>query len=298
LGDKYELTVGIGVTDKSGNPVKSGTSDTAVFNGSNAEPITKTAAEEKTLTLESAMALESNLVELTFSEEVSLPLQALDSFIIAEQENSQNILAVSKATLNPLDAKKVLLETAAQQAIKYSVIASEITNKDGELIDLNKNITQFDGVAEESTSPVENNEIPTETEDKQAPEEVTFLTANPNPDGSLRLSWIASLDSQKDLADQMLYVSSDGGKNFDQGRSIGKVTNKFDVKGLAPGMDYAFKITTKDNSGNESLGELVSFKTAESLPDSGPGSLILVMLASTVLGFQITRRKNFSWNKI
>jgi len=292
-GKKYELTVGIAVTDLSGNPIKSGTSDTAVFTGSDKEANAKPAASEEKITLKSIKVIDEAGIEVQFSDEIRLSVNPLDNFIIAEKENSKKRLGIKSVILNKKDKSKVLVVTEPQSNVEYVIIASDVVSKDGSPIDLNKNTAQFKGSVsgdpKEDTDTGDEKEKDTPIEDKTAPAEITGLTAKVNKDASVRLTWIASKDSGKDIDDQILYISTDGGKTYDRGRSIGGLATKFDVKGLSVATTYTFKITTKDDSGNESKGASVVAKIS-TLPKTGP-SLTILAMGSLAAGYIVQRRK-------
>ena len=106
--------------------------------------------------------------------------------------------------------------------------------------------------------------------DDTAPEDVTDLTASVtqvsggNP--SVFLTWTGSANTEGDLVDQLLYVSTDGntfGNNnpdYDNGlpHSLGRDARSFQETGLTVGQTYTFKITTIDEVPNESSGTLAS----------------------------------------
>lgn len=309
-GKKYELTVGIAVTDVSGNPIKSGTSDTAVFNGSDATADAKPAASEEKVTLTSVKVIDEVGIEVQFSTKVRLSVNPLDNFIIAEKENSKNRLGVKSVVLNKKDESKVLVVTEPQSNVEYVIIASDIIGQDGSPIDLNQNTAQFKGLAGEgSPTPPPSTEdpdkdadadpTPPETdktpdpitppiEDKTAPTDISGLTAKMNEDNSVRLSWVASKDLS-DVDDQVLYISTDGGKTYDRGRSVGALATKFDIKGLSTETTYTFKIAAKDEAGNESEGATVVAKVS-TLPETGPG-LATLALGSFAAAYGVQRRR-------
>ena len=68
---------------------------------------------------------------------------------------------------------------------------------------------------------------------------------------TVMLSWTPSLNTAKDLVDQLLYMSMDRGKNYDTGKSLGSTVSKTEVANLDAGKEYTFKVTTKDAAGNE-----------------------------------------------
>ncbi len=98
--------------------------------------------------------------------------------------------------------------------------------------------------------------------DTTPPEDITGLAASATQTGgtnpSVRLTWTRSINSQGDLADQILYTSTDGGANWTLGQSLGISTASTQIAGLTAGQAYLFKITTVDEIPNESGGVQVS----------------------------------------
>lgn len=292
---KYELTVGIGVTDLSDNPIKSGTSDTAVFTGTDQAKTTEKPAanEEEKPFVKGVTVLDEVGFVVEFSEPVRLSVNPVDNFVITEKENSQNRLEVKTIRPNREDESKVLVITEPQSNVDYVVIVSDVTNEDGVLIDLNKNTAQFKGTATSDSTPDTDPDGDSDqdpdtdsdsdtdsdpTPDTEAPDNVSAFAATKTGDNSVRLSWLAS--PSDDVADQMLYISTDGGNKFDTGRSIGTTSTKFDVRGLSANTEYVFKVTVKDAAGNESTGLEAKASIGE-LPGTGPG---LALLALSSLG--------------
>ena len=100
------------------------------------------------------------------------------------------------------------------------------------------------------------------------------------------MSWTPSLNTAKDLVDQILYMSMDKGKSYDTGKALGALVANTEVANLDGGKEYAFKITTKDASGNESTGVVKSIR----LPQTGP-ALGLLLLGSLGVAKRMLRRK-------
>ena len=101
------------------------------------------------------------------------------------------------------------------------------------------------------------------------------------------LDWTPSINTAKDLIDQILYQSMDRGATYDSGKSLGATATHAEVPNLVGGREYTFKITTKDESGNESVGTVKSIR----LPQTGVG-LGLLLLGSMAAAHRVLRRKN------
>ncbi|MFC1732422.1 hypothetical protein ACFL6I_19120, partial [candidate division KSB1 bacterium] len=89
------------------------------------------------------------------------------------------------------------------------------------------------------------------------------------------LSWTPSINTAKDLVDQVLYMSLDRGATYDSGKPLGAIAAKTEVPSLEGGKEYHFKITTKDASGNESTGVVKSIR----LPQTGAGAALLLLVS-------------------
>ncbi|HFC46487.1 MAG TPA: fibronectin type III domain-containing protein, partial [Dissulfuribacter thermophilus] len=91
--------------------------------------------------------------------------------------------------------------------------------------------------------------------DSTPPEDVTGLTATPGNE-LIILSWTPSVDSARDLVDQILETSTDG-STWSGALSLGKDTSFYTVTGLTNGNQYWFRIRVKDSSNNLSSGTVV-----------------------------------------
>lgn len=262
--DEYKLEVTADVEDLAGNPVASGTSDTGVFTGSGeAEP----KEEEKPADTDkeapkvvSAKANSSTEVAVTFSEKVVLNKDPKTNFLIVSEEDADKELEIVGVVLEE-DGKTVTLTTANQEAVNYSVVALEVKDLAGNMVAVESSSTSLKGKASETLI------------DKLAPENISNFVAKVVDKVVVKLTWTASVNSTKDLADQVLYKSKDGGKTYDKGTSLGKTATSYELKDLVPGMEYWLKITTKDTAGNESEGIISKIM----LPETGIGTAGLLI---------------------
>ena len=264
-GISYVLTVGIAIKDKAGNPIISGTADTASFKGSTAEEAPKDTEKPK---LSTAKALSSEKIEVTFSEPIISGDDSASKFKIYESADEKLTLAVLTAEMS--DDPSIVLLTTEKQApqTEYVLEVTGIGDKSGNLI-------QPDGF--ESTAVFTSNAA--DLGDLIPPEEVTNFIAAAIKTTMVKLTWTASVNSAGDLADQILYQSLDRGTTYDQGQSLGKDVTKYEIKGLTPNKEYTFKLTVRDKTGNESKGLTTTVKTL-SLPQTGPGALALAITAA------------------
>lgn len=98
--------------------------------------------------------------------------------------------------------------------------------------------------------------VPTDT---MAPEEVTNLAATAGYNGAdqnfITLTWTPSVNSMKDLADQIVYI--DSGSGYDAGTSLGAAVSTYKKTGLVDATKYKSKVTVKDTLGHESQGVII-----------------------------------------
>lgn len=283
-GAEYILTVGIQIEDTAGNPIVSGTSDTAAFIGSTVEPGSDLTGElpEDDLTaptLVSAVSLGESSVQVVFSEPVILDSDPETNFFIAEEADATNmldILSVERDTTGSV----VTIETTPQDSVLYTIIVTGVLDEAGNEIDETANSDSFEGnaAAEEEVTPTEEEEVgPALT-----PENVKNFVASIVSEFVVKLTWDITEDAA--IIDQILYKSTDGGTSYDDGTSLGPDREEVELTGLTPGIKYYFKLTTKDTAGNESEGLVASI----ALPKTGMGVGLLV---GASMGLAALRRR-------
>jgi cysteine-rich repeat protein len=120
------------------------------------------------------------------------------------------------------------------------------------------------------------------------PEDITSLILSFKRDLEkfiIVMNWTASINTAKDLVDQILYQSLDRGTTYDTGTPLGAEATTNEVPNLEGGKEYTFKITTKDAAGNESVGVVKSIR----LPQTGIGISLLLFGSAAAAG--LIRRK-------
>lgn len=269
-------------------------------------------------TVTDVVVVDKASVKVTFSEAIKLPnLFPEAAFSINEQVTSTNMLEVKGAELDTTDitGKTILLSTVEQiKDITYIVTAGiAITDlSDNPIISGNTDSGMFVG---SDIEPVEEEVIVEETveeiveateevieeevvaeeideeneEDTTPPENVTSLVLSFKvtlETFTILMDWTASVDTAKDLVDQIVYMSTNRGTTYDSGKSLGKEVAHNEMANLEGGKEYTFKVTTKDEAGNESVGVVKSIR----LPQTGLG-LGLLLFGSAVAASQALRRK-------
>lgn len=137
-GTEYILTAGIQVEDTAGNPITSGTSDTAAFIGSSIEPGTDLGdlpdEDLDAPELVSAVSVGINNIELIFSEPIILDSDPEMNFFIAEEADALNMLDIVGASANET-GYVVRIETSDQESVEYSVIVTGVIDEAGNAIE-------------------------------------------------------------------------------------------------------------------------------------------------------------------
>lgn len=291
-GAQYILTAGIEIMDEAGNPIVSGTSDTGVFTGSAMEEVADEEGdvdeetedenleddtdEEQAVSdefvLEEVESNDLNELVLTFSQEVDNADP--DSFTIELLENASISVAVLAVSIDDEDATEVTLVTEDMEAgYEYMLSIDDLVlNKDGFGLDESSMSTEFTAAT-------------LDLSDLIPPEDVTNLLATIKNETTAMISWTASVDSAGDLAEYLVYKSTDGA-TYGAAVTIAETMTQYEASGLTPGETYTFKVTAMDESGNESEGELVTV----TLPETGPAMLALFGLSALGAGV-VTRRK-------
>ncbi len=282
---EYLLTAGIEVTDAAGNPVESGTSDTAHFAGSSVAKADSTvSAAEDELSLE--LTDEDFLVEeidvetenellLTFSKDVENA--DAESFTIEEQADEDATVDVLAVNIDDEDATQVTL------------LIDDLTPGEDYVLKIDDDVKSDDGfsLSDEETSDreIEFTAPTKDLADLIAPEDITKFLASVVNESTAKLTWDASVDSAGDLANYLLYRSVDGGKTFSDPVTLAKSLMMTEVSGLTPGETYLFKVTAVDVNDNESEGVTATV----TLPESGPG--LLGLLGLSLVGAGVIRRR-------
>lgn len=280
-GAMYTLTASASITDKSGNPISSGTSDTGVFAGSALE---KTETTTTTTTTTSATptddqfkvagvdATATNELILSFSQNV---LSAdPSSFTIQQADDATKTIEVLAVSVDATDATKVTLITEDMQAgYDYVLTLSDkVLNADGATLSLANETVDFTAKTVDLADVI-------------APEDVTDFLSAIVDETSVALTWTASANSAGDLAKYLVYQSADGGVTFGDAVMVAADATGYDVSGLTPGATYTFKVTAVDATGNESDGVM----TTVTLPEAGPELFVLVPMA--LAGAAVVRRR-------
>ncbi|MFC1656303.1 hypothetical protein ACFL3C_05515, partial [Patescibacteria group bacterium] len=288
-GAEYILTAGIQLEDTAGNPIVSGTSDTAAFIGSTVEPgsdLTGDLPEDdlEAPTLVSAVSLGEDSVQVVFSEPVILDSDPETNFFVAEEADASNMLDILSVERDETGAV-VTIETTPQETLVYTVIVTGVLDEAGNEIDDTANSDSFEGNAVMEEDVPADEEEPMEEENtgpELTPENVQNFVASMVSEFVVKLTWEIAEDAA--IIDQVLYKSTDGGSSYDDGTSLGPDREELELTGLTPGINYFFKLTTKDIAGNESEGLIANI----ALPKTGMGVGLLV---GASMGLAALRRR-------
>lgn len=281
---EYLLTVGIELEDTAGNIIESGESDTASFQGAIGVVIVPS-ADTTAPEIIDADSVSATEIEVMFSEKIVLDGNAENLFTIIEKNNPSMSLAVENATLLA-DGQTVVVTTAEQVVdTEYRLTASNIPDLSGNLI-----ASDFTGTADFIR---EAEVVP--TGNAQVPEEITKLTTSVS-ENIMNMTWAASENSAGDLANYVVYISIDDGKTYDAGTLLAPDVVKFTMQ-LDPTKNYTFKVTARNNAGDENSGVTtgVCLSACENapVPVTGPGMLGLLVALSGIAGWFFVKRRGY-----
>lgn len=262
-----------------------------------------------------AETVDKNHVRVIFSKAVKLPVASPESAFAIKNDSTMSQLEVKNANMDAADTsnKSALLETAPQQPGASYILTVGISVKDiggNAIISGTSDTAVFTGTDIEPKAktivlpqtqevpaqkiqdkasgdlevPVQQS-VPQELIDKTAPEDVTKFTAKMLKQLIVTLNWTKSLNKAGDLAGYVLYMATEKNQ-YTEGIAVNSNANTFDVTDIVPDIKYFFKLTAKDNTGNESIGAETTFV----LPGTGP-ELILLLLGSLGAGKYLQRRR-------
>jgi hypothetical protein len=292
-GAEYILTAGIQIEDTAGNPIVSGTSDTAAFIGSTIEPgsdLTGDLPEDDFVAPEvvSAQSIAEDEIKVVFSEPVILDSDPTLNFFIAATDDATDILDIISVSLDSTGTVATI-KTTNQKSENYTIIISGVLDEAGNESASNTSAEFMGNQGDAMTAELPDTEEPDviangDEEPTMAltPENVKNFVASLVSDIVVKLTWDKPDDPS--IIDQILYRSTDGGNNYDAGTSLGANREEVEVTGLTPGTEYYFKLTTKNADGEESDGMIAHIM----LPQTGPG---LGLLAGAALGLAALRRR-------
>ena len=279
---KYKLTVGIELKDKAGNPIISGTSDTAMFTGSAGAKESEDKQGPQVIKVET---VDSTHIGVSFNETVVLNIDPSENFQITQSGDSEKTLAVLGVKLGEssegVEDGFAVITTASQEQVKYTVKIVELKDEAGNDPDATANSAEFEGIAGEVIPP------PADDDGATPPSDVANFIAKAIMEAEqyvVKLTWELATDAQ-DVSAQLLYQSNDKGQKYDMKASLAPTDTQYDVKGLSKG-EYWFKLTQKDTAGNESAGMVTKVILAETGPE-----MIGLVVFSLILGRIATRRK-------
>ncbi len=294
---EYIVTAGIEIEDAAGNPINSGTSDTAPFTGSSmtkaeyealhpaakkseivadtsdliaATDTTGTSSAAKGFIVSGVEVIDEATIKASLSKPGVYSIDAVENFEISKKGDAAT-LDLSSVFIDD-NKKDILVTSTFEDGVEYTLTVKGVVDEDGKEMETGKNTFDFKVGAAAAT-------------DTTPPEEVTNLAVKAIKDMGAKLNWTGSKNVAGDLLEYIVYSSTDDGKNYGKVVSLAKENTAYEAKELAPGYHW-FKVTAKDQTGNESTGKAVKIKIVE----TGPG-LGLLALASIGLGRVFGKKK-------
>ena len=282
-GATYKLTVGVDVEDLAGNPIISGTSDTAIFEGSGEdEPEEDTEAPE----IVDIEVVDNENILITFNEAVVLSIDPSENFEIKSKDGKET-LEVLKVELGDneqgVEDASALIKTTEQTNATYVVTMVDLSDEAGNTLEAPDNQIEFTGLGE----PDGGDEDPDE-EDTTAPSDVANFLAKKVLQAEkylVTLEWSIPAENVGDVVEQIIYMSTNEGVSYSEEATLNPDVTEYEVGELAAG-DYWFKITQVDAAGNESEGVITKVVLAETGPE-----MLGLLVFSLGMGRIATRRK-------
>lgn len=298
-GTEYILTASIEIEDTAGNPIVSGTSDTAAFIGSTIEPGSDLIGDLpeddfEAPTIINAESAGATSMKVVFSEGIILDSDPTQNFFVAEEGDASMQLEILSVELDETGTVATL-ETSEQADVAYSVIITGVIDEAGNEMSLLDNSAVFTGnmvISDVELPETDDVDVLASDDDDDdddddsglslTPENVQNFVAAIVNDLVVKLTWDKSDDPS--VIDQILYKSTDGGTSYDAGTSLGAEREEVDVTGLTAGTEYYFKLTTMNEDGVESDGMITSIM----LPETGAG---IGLMVGASLGLAALRRR-------
>ena len=128
--------------------------------------------------------------------------------------------------------------------------------------------------------------------DTEAPADVTNFMISFKARASdflVKLSWTLSADTASEIVDQILYHSLDKGTTWDAGKLLAQTDTDYELS-AKPETEHTFKLTTRDQAGNESDGVIRSVRLP-ALPQTGPVALVALGAGLALAGVSRLRKK-------
>jgi hypothetical protein len=271
----YQLTVSIDIEDKAENPLISGTSDTAIFEGS---------GEDKAVEgprLEDVESVDNSHILVHFNKAVILSADPGDDFSITAEEDAGTSLEIMEIELGQntegVEDAAVLITTSEQEEISYLlVISATVMDFDGNSVNEDYKDMTFEGAASLDDGDV----VDDDDDDDSAvlmPEDVANFLAEKYMEAeayTVNLKWNVPVGNIGMVVKQMLYKSLNAGESYITEASLDPDVENYEIAGLDPG-EYWFKVTQQDEMGNETEGTILKIVLSE----TGPGMLGLVLVS-------------------
>lgn len=289
----YIVTAGVTIRDLADNPIVSGSTDSGLFLGSSVEFVEEEEEEEAMEEEEEEAMEEEPVMEAAGAEDceedfgcfLAHMTNCSAAKVMASADKGKYEYMIELTGSEGADCK-VKYAADKHPSIIYAGAEMECSvakgtytaEKYGEAFDLEKC----------SGSLTNDFEAP-EFADTTPPEDITNLLLSFREQAEkfvVIMNWTASINTAKDLVDQMMYMSMDRGVTYDKGKALGAITVKTEIANLTAGKEYTFKVTTKDAAGNESTGVVKSIR----LPSTGVG-VGLALLGSAIVAGRVFRRK-------
>lgn len=212
-------------------------------------------------------------IEVEFNQEVQIGENPVSQLAIVETNNPDSSLGVLEVKPNTQDKTKILIITEAQKEVSYTILITGFKDNSGKLISEANSTVEFVGGAGQAGLPQEVTDLAGQFVD------IAKIIVN--------LTWGSSPDFEaSDFKGYKVYLSTDGGANFDLLESMLATDTEFTTESLSPAEKYLFKVTA-ENAVGESKGVITELE----LPGTGPAGLALLGLSSLAAGRFLTKKR-------
>lgn len=317
----YILTATIDVTDLVGNPIISGTSDTATFVGSEEAPAD---ADVEDPEVTGAEYMDATNILVNFSETIVLSLTPAEDFEVSVKGSAgADALEVTEVVLGENtdtgeeDASVILTVSEMVDGETYIVSIDGVTDEEGNDLSSDADSAEFtvgeepgaegegegEGEGEEEivledasdlmaeaiksivSAAVVCDEDMDDEEGEKGDAVAECVPSDEVADWKVMLDWVLPEGAVSTL--QTLYFSENG-EEFAVTETLALDSEEFEYMNsmLEEGEDYWFKLTQSDDEGNETEGILVKLNLSETGP--GVAGLLLVSLG---LGHWASKKK-------
>jgi hypothetical protein len=277
-GAEYSLTINEFFLDNEDNPVDDD-KRSKIFLGAISNEEIDNAGNATEFKVDNIVVVDATGIEIIFSRNIVLSDNPVLQFAIVRSDTPSDILQIQEIVKSELAGNKILIKTEPQLNVSYSMLIKDLVDAEGNPLPDDNTTVSFVGYR--STTEI----------DETAPEDVSNLQLEKlSEDGSsIKLTWDHSQNTNGDLKEYKVYTQEAGG-SFNLADSVPADVNEFTLQGLPTDGDFTFKVTALDDFSNESLGVVVNLHNELVISETGPGNLLLLLLAAFLSAYYLKQK--------